>query len=79
MKIIYYDFFFVQIKKRYYWFNREELLKKEWWLKEVKKAAKYYIANKEVLREYARNKYRRFCEKGKEKKAKIKGIDINSC
>ena len=54
-------------------------MKKAWWLKEVKKAAKYYIANKEVLREDARNKYRKFYEKRKEKKAKIKGIDINSC
>ena len=36
--------------------------------KEVKKAARYYIANKEVLREDARNKYRNLSEKKKEKK-----------
>ena len=45
----------------YYWFNREKILKKQeikTIIKEVKKVAKYYIANKEVLREDARNKYR---------------------
>ena len=35
-----------------------------------KKAAKYYIASKEVLREDARNKYKNLSEKEKEKKSK---------
>ena len=34
----------------------------------VKKAGKYYIANKEVLREDARNKYINLSEKEKDKK-----------
>ena len=40
--------------------------------KEVKKAARYYIANKEVLREDARNKYRNLSEKKKRKKGNKK-------
>ena len=47
----------------YYWFNREKLLKNAWGKyhnKEGKqKAAKYYAANEKVLREDARNKYRK--------------------
>ena len=38
--------------------------------KEVKKAAKYYIANREVLKENGRNKYRNLSEKEKKKKRK---------
>ena len=54
----------------YYWFNREKILKKQeikTIIKEVKKVAKYYIANKEVLREDARNKYRNLSEKEKKR------------
>ena len=62
----------------YYWFNREK------WkmesiniiIKGVKRDAKYYIANKEVLRENARNKYRNLPEKEKDKKENIKEKDI---
>ena len=39
-------------------------------IKEVKKAAKYYIANREVLKENARNKYRILSEKERDKKKK---------
>ena len=52
-------------------------------IKEVKKTAKYYIANKEVLRKNARNKQRNLSENGKEKKTKYHGdryhmnIDLN--
>ena len=35
-----------------------------------KKAAKYYIANREVLKDNARNKYRNLSEKEKDKKRK---------
>ena len=38
--------------------------------KEVKKAAKYYIGNREVLKENVRNKYRNLLEKEKYKKRK---------
>ena len=39
-------------------------------IKEEKKVAKCYIANKEVLKEDARNKYRSLSEKEKDKKRK---------
>ena len=39
-------------------------------IKEVKKAAKYYIGNREVLKEDARNKYRNLSEKEKDMKRK---------
>ena len=46
----------------YYWFNKEKLLKNAWNKYHNKggkqKAAKYYPANQEVLREDTRNKYR---------------------
>ena len=45
-------------------------------IKEIKKAAKYYIANREVLRENARNKYRNLSEEEKDKKGNIKEKDI---
>ena len=44
----------------YYWFNKQELLQKS---KEIydnggkEKAAEYYQANKDILKEKARNKY----------------------
>ena len=41
-------------------------------MKEIKKAAKYYIEKKKVLREDARNKYRNLSEIEKEKKKKSK-------
>ena len=49
----------------YYWFNRKKILKNakdKYHNKGGKKVGKYYIANKEVLREDARNKYRKFSE-----------------
>ena len=46
-------------------------------IKEVKKAAKYYIANKEVLREGARNRYRNLSEKENEKRNRYHMIDLN--
>ena len=60
------------IKLSYYWFNREKLLKNAWDKYHDKrakqKAAKYYAANQEVLREDARNKYKNLSEKKKNKK-----------
>ena len=45
-------------------------------IKEKKqKAAKYYAANQEVLKEDARNKYRNLSEKEKNKKGNIKEKD----
>ena len=58
----------------YYWFNREKILKNtlDKYQNEggKQKAAKYYAASQEVLRENARNKYRHLSEKEKNKKRK---------
>ena len=48
----------------YYWFNRKELLRKSWNKYHYNgKTANYYAANAEVLRENARNTYRKKKEK----------------
>ena len=58
----------------YYWFNREKLMKNA--LDRYhnnggkQKAAKYYAANQNILREDARNKYKNLLEKEKNKKRK---------
>ena len=58
----------------YYWFNREKILKIAWDKYHNKggkeKAAKYYMQNREVLKEDARNKYRSLSEKQKDKQRK---------
>ena len=58
----------------YYWLNRENLSKNAWDKYHNKggkqKAAKYYAANQEVLRESVRNMYRNLSEKEKNKKRK---------
>ena len=55
------------IRMSYYWFNRRKLLEYGWDKCHNKgrkqKAAKYYAANKEILREDARNRYRNLSEK----------------
>lgn len=61
------------IKTSYYWFNREKVLKTardKCHNKGGKKAAKYYIANKDILREDPRNKYREVSTKKKDKNRK---------
>ena len=61
----------------YYWFNREQILKNAWDKYHNKggkeKAAKYYAANKDVLREYGRNKYKNLSRKEKDIKRKYQG------
>ena len=63
----------------YYWFNRENLLKNAWDKYHYKggkqKAAKYYAINQKVLREDAKNKYRKLSEKEKNKKGNINKKD----
>ena len=59
----------------YYWFNRQEILQK---LKErysKEKAAVYYLQNKEVIKEKAKNRYKNLSE---EEKNKIKEYQKNS-
>ena len=58
----------------YYWFNRAKILKNAWdkyHNKGRKKAAKYYYAaNKEIIKEDARNRYRSLSKTEKDKKRK---------
>ena len=69
--------FFFHIKMSYYWFNRQELLQntKGKYHNDGGKeeAAEYYIANKDVLKEKARNKYRNLSEEKKEAKREYGG------
>ena len=62
-----------------YWFNRQELLQKakdKYHNSDVKgKAAEYYVANKDVLKEKANSKYKNLSEE--EKEAKFDNIEIN--
>ena len=53
---------------RYYWFNRQELLQKNHNCSGKEKAAEYYQANKDVIKEKANNKYKNLTKE--EKKAK---------
>ena len=54
----------------YYWFNRQELLQKTKYDNGGKeKAAKYYQANKDIIKEKERNKYKNLPEE--QKKAKM--------
>ena len=53
----------------YYQFNRQEILQKAKEKYSKEKAAEYYLKNKEVIKEKARNCYRNL---SKEEKKKIK-------
>ena len=61
----------------YYWFNREKLLKNVWNKYHSKggkqKAAKYYAANQEVLREDERKSIETCQKRENIKKGNIKG------
>ena len=56
----------------YYWFNREKLLKNAWDKCHnqdgKQKAAKYYAANQDILKDDARKKYRNLSKKENDKK-----------
>ena len=79
--MICYDFvfyFFVNIKISYYWFNKQEYLQKA---KETydnggkEKAAKYYQANKDVLKEKSRVSIEICQKKRKKQRGNIPRID----
>ena len=53
----------------YYWFNRQEILQKAKGRYSKEKAAKYYLQNKESIKEKSRERYKNLSE---EKKNKIK-------
>ena len=71
MRIINKMFFLKQnIKMSYCWFNRQEILEKAKKTYSKEKAAEYYLQNKEVIKEKAKNCYKNLSE---EEKNKIKG------
>ena len=55
------------IKMSYYWFNRQEILEKAKKTYSKEKAAEYYLQNKEVIKEKARNRYKNLSEEEKNK------------
>ena len=82
MKIICYNCFFVRTKMSYHFFNRQESLQKA---KDgyhngrgKEKAAEYYIENKEVLKENAKNKHRTLSEEKIKAKENMEEIDIET-
>ena len=70
-------YFFVHIKVSYCWFNRQELLQKANYryhnCGDKEKAAKYYIANKDVIKQKTKNKSRNLSEEEKEAKREYGG------
>ena len=50
-----------------YWFNRQEILQKAKERYSKEKAAKYYMQNKEVIKEKSRNRYKNLSEEEKNK------------
>ena len=52
-----------------YWFNRKEILQKAKERNSKKKAAEYYLENKEVIKKKLRDRYKNL---SKEEKGKIK-------
>ena len=51
----------------YYWFNRQEILQKAKKTYSKEKAAEYYLQNKEVIKEKARNCYKNLSEEEENK------------
>ena len=51
----------------YYWFNRQEILQKAKERYSKEKTAKYYMQNKEVIKEKSRNRYKDLSEEVKNK------------
>ena len=51
----------------YYWFNRQEILLKAKKRYSQKKAAEYYLQNKEVIKEMSRERYKNLLEEEKDK------------
>ena len=68
MTIIIKIFFSEQnIKISYYWFNRQEILEEAKKTYSKEKAAEYYLQNKEIIKEKAKNRYKNFSEEEKNK------------
>ena len=55
------------IKMSYFWFNRQEILQKAKERYSKEKGAEYYLQNKEVIKEKAKNGYKNLSEEEKNK------------
>ena len=55
------------MKMSYYWLNRREILQKAKKRYSKKKAAEYYLKNKEAIKEKTRNRYKNLSEEEKNK------------
>ena len=62
----------------FYLFNRQEILQKAKKTYSKEKAAEYYLQNKEVIKEKARNCYKNLSEEGKNKSKSIKRRGIKN-
>ena len=62
----------------YYLFNRQEILEKTKKRYSKEKAAEYYLQNKEVIKEKARNRCKNLSEKEKTKSKSIKRKGIKN-
>ena len=51
----------------YYWFNRQAILQKAKERYSKERAAKYYLENKEVIKETSRERYKNLSEEEKNK------------
>ena len=51
----------------YYWFNTQEILQKAKKRYSKEKAPKYYLKNKEAIKEKARNRYKNLSQEEKDK------------
>ena len=59
------------IKTSYYWFNRKEIWQKAKERYSKEKTAKYYLENKEAIKEKSNKRYKNL---SKEKKTRLKSI-----
>ena len=51
----------------YYWFNRQEILQKAKKRYSKKRAAEYYLQNKEAIKEKSRERYKNLSQEEKDK------------
>ena len=60
-------FFLYNIKMSYQWFNRQKILQKAKESYSKEKAVKYYMQNKEAIKEESRNRYKNLSGEEKNK------------
>ena len=62
----------------YYWFNRQKILQKAKEKYSKEKAAKYYLQNKEVIKEKSRERYKNLSQEEKDKIKEYQKKDIKN-